>query len=145
QAEYRAMIDEVLLYLDGRTDEVTRRVRERMEEASARLDFERAAELRNALRHLEQLEEPTVVVEVEGGDRDVIGYARDGDEACVVVLRIRAGKLLAREQLAPFEFDDRELIEQSLSRTAIRVPQRGPRRQLIDLAEQNARHLLEEQ
>jgi excinuclease ABC subunit C len=178
QVEYRAMIDEVLLYLDGRTDEVTRRVRERMEEASVRLDFERAAELRNALRHLEQLEEPTVVVEVEGGDRDVIGYARDGDEACVVVLRIRAGKLLAREQqvlenlegendaavlsaylvrgylpslehaselLAPFEFDDRELIEQSLSRTAIRVPQRGPRRQLIDLAEQNARHLLEEQ
>ena len=178
QVEYRAMIDEVLLYLDGRTDEVTRRVRERMEEASARLDFERAAELRNALRHLEQLEEPTVVVEVEGGDRDVIGYARDGDEACVVVLRIRAGRLLAREQqvlenlegesdaavlsaylvrgylpslehagelLAPFEFDDRELIEQSLSRTAIRVPQRGPRRQLIDLAEQNARHLLEEQ
>ena len=178
QAEYRAMIDEVVLYLDGRTEEVTRRVRERMEEASARLDFERAAELRNALRHLEQLEEPTVVVEVEGGDRDVIGYARDGDEACVVVLRIRAGKLLAREQqvlenlegesdaavlsaylvrgylpslehaselLAPFEFDDRELIEQSLPATAIRVPQRGPRRQLIDLAEQNARHLLEEQ
>jgi len=178
QAEYRAMIDEVLLYLDGRTEEVTRRVRERMEEASTRLDFERAAELRNALRHLEQLEEPTVVVEVEGGDRDVIGYARDGDEACVVVLRIRAGKLLAREQqvlenlegesdaavlsaylvrgylpspehaselLAPFEFDDRELIEQSLPATAIRVPQRGPRRQLIDLAEQNARHLLEEQ
>lgn len=178
QSEYRAMIDEVVLYLDGRTEEVTRRVRERMEEASARLDFERAAELRNALRHLEQLEEPTVVVEVEGGDRDVIGYARDGDEACVVVLRIRAGKLLAREQqvlenlegesdaavlsaylvrgylpslehaselLAPFEFDDRELIEQSLPATAIRVPQRGPRRQLIDLAEQNARHLLEEQ
>ena len=178
QSEYRAMIDEVVLYLDGRAEEVTRRVRERMEEASARLDFERAAELRNALRHLEQLEEPTVVVEVEGGDRDVIGYARDGDEACVVVLRIRAGKLLAREQqvlenlegesdaavlsaylvrgylpslehaselLAPFEFDDRELIEQSLPATAIRVPQRGPRRQLIDLAEQNARHLLEEQ
>ena len=178
QVEYRAMIDEVLLYLDGRTDEVTRRVRERMEEASMRLDFERAAELRNALRHLELLEEPTVVVEVEGGDRDVIGYARDGDEACAVVLRIRAGKLLAREQqvlenlegesdaavlsaylvrgylpspehaselLAPFEFDDRELIEQSLPGTAVRVPQRGPRRQLIDLAEQNARHLLEEQ
>ena len=178
QLEYRAMIDEVLLYLDGRTDEVTRRVRARMEEASVRLDFARAAELRNALRHLELLEEPTVVVEVEGGDRDVIGYARDRDEACVVVLRIRAGKLLAREQqvlenlegesdaavlsaylvrgylpslehaselLAPFEFDDRELIEQSLPGTSLRIPQRGPKRELIDLAEQNARHLLEEQ
>src|SRR5581483_2027969 len=97
QAEYRAMIDEVVLYLDGRADEVTRRVRERMEEAAARLDFERAAELRDVLHHLERLEEPTVVVEVEGGDRDVIGYARDGDEACVVIMRIRAGKLLARE------------------------------------------------
>jgi len=178
QVEYGAMIDEVVLYLEGRTAEVTRRVRERMDDAALRLDFERAAELRNALRHLEHLEEPTVVVEVEGGDRDVIGYARDGDEACVVVLRIRAGKLLAREQqvlenlegesdaavlsaylargylpsgerapelLAPFEFDDRELIQESLPGTVVRVPQRGPKRDLIDLAEQNARHLLEEQ
>ncbi|HEY7879008.1 MAG TPA: excinuclease ABC subunit UvrC [Gemmatimonadaceae bacterium] len=178
EADYQAMIDEVLLYLDGRANEVTRRVRERMDQAAAHLDFERAAELRDALHHLEHLEEPTVVVEVEGGDRDVIGYARDGDEACVVVMRIRGGKLLAREQqfiqnvegesdatvlaaylvraylpsvdragevLVPFEFDDRELIEESLVGTAVRVPQRGSRRQLIDLAEQNARHLLEEQ
>jgi len=178
EADYRAMIDEVLLYLEGRADEVTRRVRERMDEAAARLDFERAAELRDALQHLERLEEPTVVVEVEGGDRDVVGYARDGDEACVVVLRIRGGKLLAREQqfldnladepdaavlaaylvraylpagergaelLVPSEFADRELIESSLTGTRVWIPQRGPRRQLIDLAEQNARHLLEEQ
>src|SRR5919204_792714 len=178
EAEYRAMIDDVLLYLEGRADEVTRRVRERMEEAAARLDFEGAAELRDALKHLERLEEPTVVVEVEGGDRDVIGYARDGDDACVTIMRIRSSKLLAREHqfleniegeddaavlaaylarsylsaqeraaelLVPFDFADRELIEQSLSGTRVRVPQRGPRRQLVDLAEQNARHLLEEQ
>ena len=49
-----------------------------MDLASEQLDFERAAELRDALHHLEQMEEPTVVLEVEGGDRDVIGYARDG-------------------------------------------------------------------
>jgi excinuclease ABC subunit C len=178
QEEYRAMIDEVVLYLEGRTDEVTRRVRERMEDAAARLDFERAAELRDALRHLERLEEPTVVLEVEGGDRDVIGYARDGDEACVAIMRIRGGKLLAREHqfmenlegesdaavlaaylvrvyrnaqeragelLVPFEFEERELVESSLGGTCVRIPQRGPRRELIDFAEQNARHLLEEQ
>jgi excinuclease ABC subunit C len=177
QAEYRAMIDEVLLFLDGRADEVTRRVRERMEEASSRLDFERAAELRDVLRHLERLEEPTVVVEVEGGDRDVVGYARDGDEACVAIMRIRGGKLLAREHhflenleeeedpavlaaylartyvpseeraselLVPFDFEDREALEAVLAGTHVRIPQRGPRRELIDLAEQNARHLLEE-
>jgi len=177
QHDYRAMIDEVVLFLSGRPDEVTRRVKERMDLASEQLDFERAAELRDVLHHLEQMEEPTVVLEVEGGDRDVIGYARDGDDACVTVLRIRSGKLLSREQrfltniegeedadvmtifmagsyvgmqekarqvLLPFDFPDRELIEQSLPDSKIQIPQRGPRRDLIALAEQNARHLLEE-
>ena len=177
EAEYREMIDEVLLFLDGRTSEVERRVRERMDAAAAALDFERAAELRDVLQHLARMEEPTVVLEVEGGDRDVIGYARDGDDACVVTLRIRAGRLLGRDQhylenaegetddvvlsaylartylqlqdrapelLVPFEFEDRALFETSIAGTRIHVPQRGPRRELIDLAQQNARHLLEE-
>jgi len=177
QQDYRAMIDEVVLFLDGRPEEVMRRVEEKMDLASEQLDFERAAELRDVLQHLERMEEPTVVLEVEGGDRDVIGYARDGDDACVTVLRIRSGKLLSREQrfltnidgendadvmaiflagsyvgmqekarqlLLPFDFPDRELIEQSLPDSRIQIPQRGPRRELISLAEQNARHLLEE-
>jgi excinuclease ABC subunit C len=177
QQDYRAMIDEVVLFLAGRPDEVLKRVEERMQLASEQLDFERAAELRDVMMHLERMEEPTVVLEVEGGDRDVVGYARDGDDACVTVLRIRSGKLLSREQrfltnidgeedgdvlaiflagsyvgmqekarqlLLPFDFPDRELIEQSLPDTRIQIPQRGPRRELIGLAEQNARHLLEE-
>lgn len=177
QEEYRVMIDEVLLFLDGRADEVIRRVRERMDDASANLDFERAGELRDALRHLERMEEPTIVLEVEGADRDVIGYARDGDDACVAILRIRKGKLLARdhrfvenidgeddaavlsaylartyvtsderapELLVPFDFEDREAIEASMTGTRVIAPQRGPRRELVDLSQQNARHLLEE-
>jgi len=177
QADYRAMIDEVLLFLDGRAGEVMRRVRERMDAAASALDYERAGEMRDMLAALEKMEEPTVIVEVEGGDRDVIGYARDGDEGCVVMLRIRGGKLLAREHqyvanlvgetdatvlaayltrayvplsdrtaelIAPFEFDDRDTIEAALPGTAVRIPQRGSRRELVDLAEQNARHLLEE-
>src|SRR4029077_19876568 len=83
--------------LEGRTHEVIRRVRQRMELAATALDFERAAELRDALHHLEKMEEPTVVLSVEGGDRDVIGYARDDDDACVALMRIRGGRLLARE------------------------------------------------
>jgi excinuclease ABC subunit C len=174
---YRLMIDEVVLFLEGRTDEVIRRVRERMTNASIAMDYERAAELRDALQHLEKMEEPTVVLRVEGGDQDVVGFARDGDDACVVVLKVRAGKLLARDQrflenvegeadeailstylagsyvgqperaaelLVPMDFEDRALLEESLGSTAVRVPQRGPRRELVDLAEQNARHLLEE-
>src|SRR5881275_1606462 len=97
QREYAAMIDEVIDFLEGRPDEVERKVRERMELAAESLDFERAAQLRDVLSHLEKMEEPTVVMEVEGGDRDVIGYARDGDDAVVALLRIRGGKLLARD------------------------------------------------
>lgn len=177
RGEYRAMIDEVLVFLEGRTNEVKKRVRERMELAAEALDFERAAELRDALNHLERMEEPAVVMNIEGGDRDVIGYARDGDDAAIALMRIRGGKLLAREHqflanvqdesdaavleayiagsylpledrsaelLVPFEPDERELVETSLERTKIVAPQRGPRRELIDLATQNARHLLEE-
>jgi excinuclease ABC subunit C len=176
-ADYRAMIDEVLLFLEGRTAEVMRRVRERMDDASAQLNFERAGELRDVLRHLERMEEPTVVVQVAGGDRDVIGYARDGDDASIVVLRIRSGRLLARDQrfmenvegeedsavlsaylagsyvstpergaelMVPFDFEDREALEATLGSTRVLVPQRGPRRELVDLADENARHLLEE-
>src|SRR5205085_12312273 len=50
----------------------------------------------------------------------------------------------AAELLVPFDPADRELVEASLERTKIHAPQRGPRRELVDLATQNARHLLEE-
>ena len=177
QFEYRSMIDEVILFLDGKPQEVAKHIRDRMELAAESLDFERAAELRDALNHVGRMEEPTVVLEVEGGDRDVVGYARDADDACVVLMRVRSGKLLSREHrflvniegeedaailsaylagsyvamaekardlLVPFDFGDRELLEQSLDHVRIQVPQRGPRRELIDLGQQNARHLLEE-
>ena len=177
ESDYRAMIDEVVVFLDGRSEEVVKRVRERMLDASDQLDYERAAELRDALRRLEQMEEPTTVLDVGGGDRDVLGYARDGDDACVALLRIRRGKLLAREHrflenlgdatdatalaayltasylaaqergaevLLPFDVPDHALMQQALAETRILVPQRGTRRELLDLAEQNARHLLEE-
>ena len=177
QQDYRSMIDEVLLFLDGKPGEVVKHIRDRMDLAAESLDFERAAELRDALQHVKAMEEPTVVLEVEGGDRDVIGYARDADDACIALLRVRSGKLLAREHrfleniegepdtailsvflagtyvaiqerarelLVPFDFEDRELLEQSLGGTRVHVPQRGPRRELVELAQQNARHLLEE-
>ena len=177
QAEYAAMIDEVLLFLDGRADEVIRRVRDRMKLAVESLDFERAAEFRDVLRRLERMEESTLVVEVEGGDRDVIGYARDGDEATIALLRIRDGKLLARDQqfienlseesdaavltaylvgpyrigperakevLLPFAPEDEDAVSGALEKEKLHVPQRGPRRELVELATQNARHLLED-
>ncbi len=177
QAEYAAMIDEVLTFLSGKPEEVVRTLRQQMAHAAESLDFERAANLRDVLTHLETMEEPALVMEVEGGDRDVVGYARDGDDAVIALMRIRGGKLLARdhqfvantegesdadvletylagpyrlleeralELLLPFDVCEREVVEQSLERTKIHVPQRGPRRELIEHAQSNARHLLEE-
>lgn len=177
QRDYREMIDEVASFLAGRTDEVTRRLREKMVQASDRMDFERAAELRDAVRHLGEIEAPSVVVDVGGGDRDVIGYARDGDDACVAILLVRGGKLVARdhrllehaedasdadvlgaymvsgyaardaraaEVLVPFEFTDQALVPNIVPGAKVRTPQRGARREILDIAEQNARHLLEE-
>ena len=176
-AEYRAMIDDVVAFLDGRADDVIREVQARMEAAAEALEFERAAEMRDALRHLERYEEPSIIVDVEGNDRDVIGFARDGDDACVTLLKVRGGKLLARDQrfleqaegesdaavlgaylagsyralperaaevLLPFACDDLDLLEPVLKPTRVLMPQRGLRRELLDLAEKNARHLLEE-
>lgn len=177
QKDYRDMMDEVVAYLAGHTDEVVRRIRDKMAVASDRMDYERAAEMRDAMKHLEQIEEPSVMVDVGGGDRDVIGYARDGDDACVAILIVRDGKLMAREHrllehvedaldadvlgaymasgylpresratdvFVPFDFADQDLLPIVAPGTTVRVPQRGARRELLDVAEQNARHLLEE-
>jgi excinuclease ABC subunit C len=97
EADYRRMIDDVLVFLEGKTVDVRQRLRERMLEASRALDFERAAQLRDALQWLDQLEQPQTIELVGGGDADAVGFARDGDDACGVVLRVRDGKLIARD------------------------------------------------
>lgn len=187
QADYRRMIEEVIEILGGHTARAAKRLRGQMEEAAREMRFEHAAELRDALAHLDRLEAQQKVVDVAGSDRDVFGLARDGDEAGGVVLRIREGKLLARETLFlsnlngepdeavlgafatrfytargeeglldlppeiffSFEFDDRPVLEAWLRERCGRpvrthVPQRGEKVRLVELADQNARHMLEE-
>ena len=187
EADYRVMIGEVLDILSGHTRRAAERIRGEMEEAAGALQFERAAELRDALGHLVALETQQKVVDITGSDRDVVGMARDGDVACGVVMKIREGKLLGREAifldnlldeadaavlatfvtrqytvesmgaadelppevLLPGDFEDRPVLEGLLrerSRRAVRVrvPSRGEKVRLVELAAQNARHLLEE-
>jgi excinuclease ABC subunit C len=95
--EYQRMVEDVVNFLEGRTQDVRSRVREAMLEASQREDFERARELRDALRWLDRLEEPLSVEVMGTGDADVIGYARDGDDAVGVLIRVRAGRVVGRE------------------------------------------------
>ncbi len=180
--EYRAMIDEIVRVLSGRTGEVKAEVRERMERAAGELDFERAAELRDVLEGLASMERQRAAVDFRGGDRDVLGVARADGLACGVVLRVRDGRLLGREVhflrqleddvaavtgafvkgfylrqedlpgelIVPADFEDRDLVEEYLSMRRdgpfrIRVPSRGRKRRLVELARENAEHLLEQE
>lgn len=97
EADYRAMIADVTDFLEGRTQDIRVRVREQMLAAAAREDFERAREHRDALRWLEHLDETGSVEIVGSGDADVIGFARDGEDAVGVLLRVRDGKVIGRE------------------------------------------------
>jgi excinuclease ABC subunit C len=176
EAEYRRMIDDVLLFLEGKTVDVRTRLRDRMQQASRQQDFERAAQVRDALKWLDQLEQPQAVELVGGGDADAIGIARDGDDACGVVLRVRDGKLIARDHwflenaehetegavlsaflvrcyvplegrarsvLLPFPPEDLASLAALVPDVDWRTPQRGSKAQLAELADQNARHLLD--
>lgn len=176
EAEYRAMIDDVVAFLEGRTVDVRRRLRDRMDAASARLEYERAAELRNSIRWLEQVEQPQTMEVVGAGNADAIGYARDRDDAAGVILRVRAGKVVAmdhrfltdlaeepdeavlsaflvryyvpaeargRRLVMPLVPRELEQIQELLPDTKCVVPRRGVNHRLVELADQNARHLLE--
>ncbi|HEX4574236.1 MAG TPA: excinuclease ABC subunit UvrC [Gemmatimonadales bacterium] len=176
EADYRRMIDDVVVFLEGKTVDVRQRLRERMHEASRATDFERAAQLRDALRWLDQLEQPSTVEVVGGGDADAVGCARDGDDACGVVLRVRDGKLIARDHwflehaeyategavlaaflvrcylpleerarrvLLPFPPEELEALAELAPAVEWHVPQRGTKAKLAELADQNARYLLD--
>ena len=91
------MMGEVLAFLDGKTVDLKVRIRAMMQSASEREDYERARDLRDALKWLDQVEAPTTVDVIGTGDADVIGYARDGDDAAGVIFRVRDGRVVGRE------------------------------------------------
>jgi excinuclease ABC subunit C len=97
--EYRAMIDEVVRFLEGDTRAAERVVETRMRTASERLDFERASLYKRQLEQLTEIREGQRMTSLSGEDRDVIGLATLGDEAVGVVLRVREGRLLDQERL----------------------------------------------
>ncbi len=94
---YRAMIDDLCRFLEGRQDDIIRRSEARMHEAAERLDFERAAEYRNQLQAMERVVERQKVVLSSLEDFDALALARSGDVAGGQVFWLRGGKLVGRE------------------------------------------------
>jgi excinuclease ABC subunit C len=176
EADYRRMVEDVVQFLEGKTGDLRTRVREAMLAASQSENYERARELRDALRWLEKLEEPVAVEVIGTGDADAIGFARDGDDAAAVLIRVREGRVVGREHrflegveeekdpailsaflvryyvpaedrarrvVLPFPPDDWDALRELLSESEWLVPQRGTAHRWLELADHNARHLLE--
>jgi excinuclease ABC subunit C len=93
EEEYRAQVANVARFLDGRHDELLRDLDARMQDASRKLDYERAAVYRDQLRAVERAREEQRVAGVQKSDQDVIGFHRQGDQAEVAVLSMRGGRL----------------------------------------------------
>ncbi len=94
--EYAAMIKGVRMVLDGRTAELEKDLKRRMQEAAARYAYEEAARLRDQLQAVTRLNEEQKAV-TSGGDMDVIGFARDMTGICLQIFFVRQGKLLGRD------------------------------------------------
>jgi len=95
--EYREIIDQVILFLEGKHDEVIRDLRRKMEHAAETLEFEKAASLRDQLQAMESVTEGQKIISAGGGDEDVIAFARERNDACVQIFFVRSGKLIGRE------------------------------------------------
>jgi excinuclease ABC subunit C len=95
--EYKEMIEQLVLFLEGRTHEVERRLSQQMKDASERLDFEEAARIRNQLEAVKKLHEQQRVARASGPDQDVLAVGSYLDEVCVIILRNRGGNVVAKE------------------------------------------------
>ena len=181
--EYGNMIKSVCMVLDGRTTELERDLKRRMQEAADNYAFEEAARLRDQLQAVTRLNEQQKAVTGSGGDMDVIGFAKDTTGICLQIFFVRKGKLIGRDNfflpdggeaeeevmsafvkqyyneatfvpkeiVVPYlpDEEEKQLIEIWLADKAGRkaelvLPQRGVKRELLSLANDNAKKLLEE-
>ncbi|MSQ09903.1 MAG: excinuclease ABC subunit UvrC [Dehalococcoidia bacterium] len=97
QAEYVGVIQEVILFLEGKQEQVANDLRTKMEAAAEDLAFERAAVLRDQIRAVERVIERQKIVADKRDDEDVIAFAQQDAQCCVEVFLVRQGKLFGRE------------------------------------------------
>lgn len=178
--EYDEVIEDVILFLEGKADDVMRRLRDQMARAAEQMEYERAAQIRDQLRSIERTVERQMVATTRQEDVDIFGIARDGDQACVQVFFVRGTQMIGRDTFVlegvrdesddavltnfllqyyegaqyipklvaiPSEVEDRQTIEELLSEkrgslVEVRVPERGEKKRLVELAGENAKESL---
>lgn len=95
--DYRKQIDEIIDLLDGKTSKIIKELGIQMEEASKKLDFERAAYLRDKMVAIERISEKQRVSNISENNIDVIGIAKNDLEVCVEIFFVRGSKMVGRE------------------------------------------------
>ena len=97
KAEYRGTIGQIVDFLDGRQEPIAADLKREMETHSEALRFEQAASARDKLRAVERTMEQQKMAAFSRAEHDVVGMAREEDEACIQVMQVRNGKLIGRE------------------------------------------------
>ncbi len=97
-AVYQEAVRDVKLFLEGRPTDLSRSLRQRMEQAASAEEFERAARYRDLISTVEQLQECQRIAAAEGDDADVFGYHYENGMLAVNLFHMRGGKMLDRRE-----------------------------------------------
>ena len=95
--DYRKQINEIIDILDGKTDKVLKELENQIKEASEKLEFEKAAELRDRMLAIERTNEKQKVSNITENNIDVIGIAKSEMEVCIEIFFVRGSKMVGRE------------------------------------------------
>jgi excinuclease ABC subunit C len=174
--QYRQIMKDICTFLGGCQDDLIRRLENDMKEASLKMNYEKAAKLRDTITGLRQVAERQKVLSTTFEDQDVIAFARERTESCAQVFFIRRGKLTGMESrmldvtddmkdgeimtsfvkqfyssaafvpsniILQVELDEYELITRWLegkkeAKVYIKVPKRGEKLGLVNMARENA-------
>jgi len=106
--EYRKQIDEIIDLLEGKTNKLIKDLEEKMKEASQKLDFEKAANIRDKIQAIERVSEKQKVSNISENNIDVIGIAKSDLEVCIEIFFVRGSKMVGREHYFYNDLKDME-------------------------------------
>ncbi|HUU52941.1 MAG TPA: excinuclease ABC subunit UvrC [Candidatus Heimdallarchaeota archaeon] len=100
ESEYRARVEDTLLFLEGKTDKLLRSLKQKMKEDAADEEFERAAQLRDLIQAIEQLKAKPTLISTRQENKDIFGYSTAQNQVHLTVFRMRLGKVIETEVMS---------------------------------------------
>ena len=106
--EYRKQINEITDLLDGKISKVVKELEDQMKEASVKMEFEQAAQIRDKIQAIQRISERQKVSNISENNIDVIGIAKEELEICIEIFFVRQSKMIGREHYFYQELEDME-------------------------------------